>query len=152
MVSKMAEQISHQLGNASQLQYVKKDVFTDAEKSAMWEDDRKWYIDVNVTRAKLQSYYPDTKIAERWDDYMLVLFTLAEASRHYFEQDVNERSRLGGDLELIKKYFQNDKSIIKWDRLTTAYDSPLWDSVIDLVRKRGDEIIGDVLKFPIKAF
>jgi hypothetical protein len=69
----------------------------------MWEDDRKWYIDVNVTRAKLQGYYPDTKIAENWDNYVLILFTLADASIHYFEQDVKERSRLGGDLEVIKK-------------------------------------------------
>jgi hypothetical protein len=149
LLSKMAEEITNRYGNALFYIIYKQQKFTKAERNTIKENDMKWFNSVNVIRSKLQCYYPDTNIGEIWGDYFFVLDVATAASREYFNQDPNEKKELKKDLARIKAYFSEEKSI-KWDNLTTAYDDDLWDEVLKLLRKKGDEIMEKVLVRSIK--
>ncbi len=58
-------------------------------------------------------------------------------------------------LEIIRDYFANDKEVVvDWNRFTThmTFDKEVWGDVGNLILKRGDEIVRDVLKSPIRTF
>jgi hypothetical protein len=118
-----------------------------------WEKDTEWYADVHAIEARLQLYYPDTEIADKWTQYWSVLYGVKGASASYFDQhsDPESKKKLDSQLRIIKKYFSNDRSIIG-DKLTATYDEALWRDVILKVRRRGYEIIKDVMNLPIKEF
>jgi hypothetical protein len=153
LLSKMAEEITNRYGNALFYKIFKQQEFSPVERNTIRENDMKWFNSVNVIRSKLQCYYLDTNIGEIWNDYFFVLDAATAASREYFSQDQDpiEKKELKKDLARIKAYFSKDKSI-KWDNLTTAYDDHLWSEVLELLRKKGDEIMKNVLKLPIKTF
>lgn len=151
IVSKMSEEISYQLGNAALSLFVKKTAFTDAEYNAYNQSSIEWFIKVNITRSKLQSYYPDTNIAEKWDDYCFILNDIESASRNYFDQNPKAKKELEHELAIIKDDLSDDESI-NWNDLTAHYNDELWWAVVRITRNRGDEIIGNVLKSPIRAF
>jgi hypothetical protein len=56
IVSQMTEEISYQLGSVIGSIDMKKQEFTDAEKYAFWENERKWFIKVNVIRSRIETY------------------------------------------------------------------------------------------------
>jgi hypothetical protein len=151
IASRMAEEISYQVANAVMAVDLKKQAYTDAEKNAHWENDRKWFININVIRSKLQSYYPDTDIAERWDRYTLCLADIKDATQDYFDQDPEANRRLKEQLARIKDYFSDNESI-SWNDISEAFDEDLWFDVIILARSSGDEIVRDVIESSIKIF
>jgi hypothetical protein len=68
---------------------------------------------------------------------------------HYVEANKTLKS----NLETIKiQYSENEQ--IDWDRLTTEmnYNDNLWSNVSNILGQRGEEIIRDFLKLPIKVF
>jgi hypothetical protein len=66
---------------------------------------------------------------------------------------VEANKTLKSNLETIKiQYSENEQ--IDWDRLTTEmnYNDNLWSNVSNILGQRGEEIIRDFLKLPIKVF
>jgi hypothetical protein len=66
---------------------------------------------------------------------------------------VEANKTLKSNLETIKiQYSENEQ--IDWDRLTTEmnYNDNLWSNVSNMLGQRGEEIIRDFLKLPIKVF
>jgi hypothetical protein len=53
LVSKMTEDISYQIGNATMSLWLKKQEFTDAEKDTFWEKEKKSFINASVIRSRL---------------------------------------------------------------------------------------------------
>lgn len=153
LVSKINEAIAHQMRLSYNSIALKKVKYSEEELQVYWEKDREFYADVYAIEAKLQLYYPDTKFVDNWTDYWNVLLGLKSASASYFDQqsDPEAKQELDSQLRGIKEYFSNDTSI-RWDNLTTDYDDALWRDVILRVRRRGTEIIKEIMHHPIKIF
>lgn len=156
IVLKMSEVIDYQKINAI--------ISTDRKIKVRREDDeiaatgknlREWYVDANKISSKLQTYFPETGLREKWEWYYQTLLAFTNVSRDYFFEDSTheQRSAFQKRLKIIRDYFSDDKQI-DWDRFTTqmTFDNVLWGDVGNLFSKRGDEIVGDVLKSPIRAF
>ena len=83
------------------------------------------------------------------------MLEFSNASRQYFLEDTSGEAKkiLKGNLETIKIQYSHNKKI-DCDRLTTEmnYNDNLWTDVTDMLEQRGEEIIRDVLKLPIKVF
>lgn len=102
-------------------------------------------MDVNIISSKLEAYFAETKIRERWEKYYITLLNYSNASADYFyENDTGERENiLKGRLEQIIEYFSKDTNDmdIDWNGLTTdiTYDEEQWRRVGYLISRRGDE-------------
>jgi hypothetical protein len=154
IASKISEAIAYQDANSIASTISKKETLTPGEKDAYYENTKKWYIDVSIISSKLESYFSDSDIRKRWENYFAVLLAFSNSSFQYFYEDPGgQKDALRGNLERIRKYF-SDNDQLDWNHLTTemTYDEPMWDKVGKLVMQRGDEIIRDVLKHPIKVF
>jgi len=156
IASKMTEIKSYIIGEAASLSRKRKDTLTADDKDARYEKENKWFVDINIIRSKLESYFPETGIKERWDDYCVVLKAVYDVSWHYYSLERAENFG-GGDLkyylEVIRKYFSDTKEI-EWDSLTPdmPFPSRLWGNVTITVAIRGDELIKDLLKLQVKPF
>ena len=152
IVSRMSEAVSYIFTKEYMNTDLKKETLTDEEKKAIWENVEKFYNNIFVIRSKLQSYYRDTNLGERWDKYWIVLDAVLDASVNYFiSQAPHAKKELEHDVELIKNYLSDDISI-NLDELTTAYNTEVWREVVYQIRIRGDEITKELLKLPIKDF
>lgn len=155
IASKMSEIMAFQTANAFTYLSRKKPTFTDAEKEARFEDQNRWYIDVNIVSSKLQSYFAEPAFKTKWERHCVALLSFSNASRQYFLEDTNVEAKktLKNNLETIKIQYSDNKQI-DWDRLTTEmnYNDNLWSNVSNMLGQRGEEIIRDVLKLPIKVF
>lgn len=163
IASKMAEAVGYYIANALILTY--RQNFTVADEDAYYESMRKWYIDVNIISSKLDTYFPQTDIRNRWEGYYDVLVAFNEATRYYFYESPSEEQKndLKLQLENIRKYFKennmhidqkNNKDLHWWNRLTTEmrYNDDLWTKVANQVYAQSNKIIKDVLKLPMKVF
>jgi hypothetical protein len=152
----MTEVIAYQKANAL--------ISTDRKIKVRKEDDkiaatgenlRNWYVDVNIISSKLKSYFPEISIRDKWEGYYLILLAFTNVSRDYFFEDSTDDQKRGfqNRLKIIRDYFPDDKEI-DWDRFTTqmTFDKELWGDVGNLISKKGDEIVRDILKSPIRAF
>jgi hypothetical protein len=155
IASKMAEAMGYQFANAAVFIDRETKIATDAERDVFYEDLKKWHADVSIIRSMLETYFPETGLKESWGEYIHVLTSYSHAALLYFLKDpfIPQETNLKYNLEEIRKYFSDNKQT-DWDRFTTemTYDEKLWDEVGDLIWQRGDEIIKDVLKLPIKVF
>ena len=153
IASKMAELIGYQIGEAADITLKRKDTLTHAEEDAPSEIPKKSLADANIIRSKLGIYFPETEIAERWDHYYRILASFYMATSGFFLKDAKQHPNFKRHLDAIRDYFSDNKEL-KWDQLTPdkPYDENLWSSVANMVGYRGDEIIKDLLKLPIKAF
>jgi hypothetical protein len=158
IVSKMTDVIAYQKANAlisiDRKIEVRKE---DDEIAATGVNLRKWYVDANIISSKLQTYFPETGLREKWEWYYLILLAFTNVSRDYFlEHTADEHNRgFKHRLESIRDYFSNEKEVVvDWSRFTTqmTFDKELWGDVGNLILKRGDEIVRDVLKSHIRAF
>jgi predicted nucleotide-binding protein (sugar kinase/HSP70/actin superfamily) len=152
IASKMSELIAKLFGSALTSSVRKKQPTTDAERDSVYENIAKLFVDFNIIRSKLQSYYSDTEFTNRWYNYWVIINNFYFASLNYFDQQHPEaKNELEKELENIKDYFSNDKSINLND-LTMTYNTDMWQNVYSLLFQRADEIIRDVLKRRIKVF
>jgi hypothetical protein len=157
IVSKMAEVMAKRRQEVAFSLEKRKQTFTVAEMDAFYENRNELGIDAELISSKLLTYFPEADIKDKWFKYDVILATVGNASRLYF-QEPPEKGKLKRQLETIKKYFSDNKQIgweqIDWDRLTSqmTYDDELWLKVRSLVLLRGREIVREVLKFPIKVF
>jgi len=114
-----------------------------------------WFVDHLVIRSNLNSYFPGEDIKDRWHYYSDALTAYYFATIIYFREEVRADGKedLQGFLVRIRNYF-SDKKEINWDRFTTemTFNMDMWDAVRLLLLGRGDEIIKDVIKLPIKVF
>jgi hypothetical protein len=155
ITSKMTEAIAYQKANAL--------ISTDRKIKVRKEDDkiaatgenlRNWYVEVNIISSKLQTYFPEICIRDKWEGYYLILLAFTNVSRDYFFEDSTDDQKRGfqNRLKIIRDYFP-DHEEINWDRFTTetTFDRDLWGDVGNLIFRRGDEIVKEVLKLPIKV-
>jgi len=157
IASKMSEAMAYQLSDIIILFGRKKKTLDDAEKDAVYESTKKWFIETKIISSKLESYYfSETGIRERWDEYCSFLLHFNSATRQYFYENPDE-NQLKFSLERVRLYFLHYKQINltqdDWDRfkIERDFNESLWVKVLDLFRQRGDEIIKDVLKQEIKV-
>jgi hypothetical protein len=64
--SKIAEFVSYQTAKTTISTKRRKETFTDADKDEYFEDMREGYVDFSIIRSKLESYFPNLGIRERW--------------------------------------------------------------------------------------
>lgn len=74
-----------------------------------------------------------------------------QTSINYFLKHGQNPEELKEQLDTIKNYFSDDQSL-EWQSLTTTYDRKQWQQVYIAFLDRANEIIKDVLKYPIEAF
>jgi hypothetical protein len=143
ITSKMAEIMARLDFEVVILTYHKKKLSPE-EKNNLIQIEKSWYIDTRSVLSKLEAYFPDTNIRERWDVHLSLLDTFAVASRTYFDPD--DRHMLENSLYSIKENLSNETSInSQLGNLTTTFDENLWNPIRQTIRRRGDKIIEDVL-------
>jgi hypothetical protein len=156
ITSKMTEVIAYTMAN-SLLSTQRKITDSNSEKIKAEDDEslRKFYVDVNVINSKLESYFSEPKINEKWVRYYETLLAFRYFSKDYsFEHTTDEQKNgIKFRAEAIRKYF-SDRKGIDWDRFTTqtAFDRELWGDVANLFSHRGNEIIKEVFNLLIKVF
>jgi hypothetical protein len=155
MASKMSELIADEMSHA--FIYVNRGIRTiDAtEEKALSEREKNWFIDGSIIRLKLESYFPEADIKQRWEEYFFVLHSFTTASVLYFLKNptADKRNALEYHLKEIRNYFSDNKQI-DWDRLTTkmTYDANQWQKIMVLIGARGEKIIRNLNKLPMKVF
>jgi hypothetical protein len=150
IASKMAEAMGTITGEAFYMTWIKRDTHSTDDQNTHYEKMKKWHVDSEITISKLESYFPEEHIKERWEEYWAALVMYYVCSSVYFLKDAKEHAGLQYGLEEIRRYFSDNKQMM--DRLTTTYDDDLWTDVANLLGFRGDEIIKELLKLRIKAF
>jgi hypothetical protein len=155
IASKMSEIMAIQTANTYTSISRKKTTFTEPEKDAAFKDLNRWYIDINVVNSKLQIYFAEPAIKTKWERHCAALLDFSNASRNYFLEDNSgeAKKKLKTNLEEIKIHYSDNKKI-DWVRFTTKmdYDDKLWTDVSNMLGERGEEVIRDVLKLPVKVF
>jgi hypothetical protein len=155
IATKISELIAYQVANSGALLTLEERTFSDVANVAFLENNKKWYIDVKVISSKLESYFPETGIMKRWEEYCSVLTAITRFMRQSLYKaptEEQEKSQIFF-LEHIKNYFSSNPQV-DWNRITTemTFDDVQWANLASLIMRRGDEIIKDILKLPIKVF
>src|SRR5919201_1759640 len=125
IVSKMTEIINYQRANALLAIGYKKTV-TQAEVDGYYENLKKWYVESSLVSSKLQTYFPDADIRERWERYYFRALTpFSDAVTVYFSEtslkrpDAERWKEVRYILNEIRDYFSDNKDI-DWDRLLSS--------------------------------
>jgi hypothetical protein len=153
IVSKMAEAMALQDANAFIYYLRKKKTLTDTEIDAYFADVKRWHTDTRIVGSKLQAYFPEEDIRKRWEKYCDLLAGYSSASRQYFYEYKEREEKLKVNLESIRDFFSGDTRV-DWNQLISKlnFDKNEWNKVAVLVSERGDELVKQVLKLPIKVF
>jgi hypothetical protein len=154
IASKMSELIADMMSDTVLYSYREYQTI-DVTEDKVWQESRKkLVIDANIIRSKLESYFSGADIKHRWEDYFSVLQSFETFSRYLFlveKPTADKEGILKNIVKDIEIYF-SDNEQINWDRVTTKSPLNQWFEITDLINKRGDEIIKDVLKLPMKVF
>jgi gas vesicle protein len=156
ITSKMTEVISYTMTN-SLLSTQRMITDSNSEKIKAEDDEsfRKFQADVNAISSKLQSYFPETGISDKWARYYEVLLAFRYLSKDYSFEHVTDEQKNGFKFrsEAIKKYF-TDHEKIDWNRFTTqmTFHKELSGNVAQLVANRGYEIIREISNLHIKDY
>jgi hypothetical protein len=167
VTSKMTEVLAYTMAN-SILSAQRKINHSNAAKIDAEDDEslRKFYVDVNVIRSKLASYFSEPKILEEWKKYYEALLAFRYLSKVYsFENTTDEeKNDLKKRLDATRKYFSDHKETernyfsgrggIDWNHFTTQmkFDKNLWGDVANLFSYRSIEIEKEVFNLPVKVF
>jgi len=84
IASKIAEVMAFQIADSAISITRKKRKFTEPEEDAFYEYVRKRATDFYTIRSKLESYFSETDIIERWRNFAYVLGSFGDVSRLYF--------------------------------------------------------------------
>jgi|SRR5215217_3255819 len=160
ILSKIDEAIDQQMGKAiSSVSQTKKKVVT--ERSIVDENNMKWFFgDAQRIESKLDTYFSEKKLKDRWNDFAVALSSFAIISEEYFIEYDNgdaqkmQKNKLTHYLEHISKYFSDngpgDWSHIVTEMMTFNYD--LYITVGGVLMAKGDDIKRDIIKTPIEIF
>jgi hypothetical protein len=153
VVSRMAEIIAYHIAEGVISNLKRKDSLNEVDIDAQHEKLKKGLVDGNIIRSKLESYFSEADIIQKWDDYFVVLQSFYIASSRYFLKDANKNPTLKSNLDLIRNYFRGNE-VVDWGRLTPdiPFDPELYNEVTHAVGVRGDEIIKELLKLKVKDF
>jgi hypothetical protein len=157
LATKMYEVISYQEANVFVSEQRQLEEWGPTEVEAYYERIRKSYMDVNMISSKLATYFPQSNIRDKWENYYLTVFAFSNVTDTYFFKDISEEQKAGfkGRVELIRKYFSDNTEITEkeWNGFTTqlTYDHELSVKVGTLISHRGIDIVKEVLDLPIQG-
>lgn len=121
IASKIVQTVSYQLANLQSSVGNEKAIPTDVFD----ENIRKFYVDANIIRSMLQTYFSKTDLTQKmdliqkWGDYTRALISFSVVSSKYLLKNptIEERENLKYNLDEIRKY-SKDNEKIDWTRLT----------------------------------
>jgi hypothetical protein len=160
IVSKMDEAIMQQIGKASLLitetllliSKGKKSP-TEDEKSTEFKNIHNWYtLEARRIQSKLNTYFPETDLNDRWDTYACTLIDFISALLVYvYESDQHKDEMMKPFLEKISKYIKStgnkkyeEDGLV--NNITSKFNDELVPDVMAMFFVESDSIRRDIMK------
>jgi hypothetical protein len=150
ILSKMDEAIEPKFDNAVWLSIQKeKRSLAENERNALAENMRKWYVvEAKKIGSKLNTYFPETKLDERWNRYVLDLMSFEKAVQLYFDEGVSQKN------EMMRTFLDSTNKFIKStgderynklvEGINSNFSAELVSDIIAVFYLEGDKIKRDI--------